>query len=54
MALLSSVRVSDYTRIRGGKLCKSDSSMSPESKRHVPPTSDTIQTKPFPIRGKLI
>uniref|UniRef100_A0A1B6DGN2 6-phosphofructo-2-kinase domain-containing protein n=1 Tax=Clastoptera arizonana TaxID=38151 RepID=A0A1B6DGN2_9HEMI len=52
MALLSSVRVSDYCRIRGGKLCKSDSSMSPESKRHFPPTSDTIQTKPFPIRGE--
>lgn len=26
--------------------------MSPETKRCVPPTTDTIQTKPFPIRGK--
>ena len=21
--------------------------------RHLPPTTDTVQTKPFPIRGKL-
>lgn len=27
--------------------------MSPESQRHIPPTSDTVQTKPFPIRGKF-
>lgn len=52
MALLSSVRVCDYYKVPGGRLCNSDYSMSPEAKRHIPPTSDTIQTKPFPIRGK--
>uniref|UniRef100_A0A8D8WLR0 6-phosphofructo-2-kinase/fructose-2,6-bisphosphat ase n=1 Tax=Cacopsylla melanoneura TaxID=428564 RepID=A0A8D8WLR0_9HEMI len=26
--------------------------LSPESQRHIPPTSDTVQTKPFPIRGE--
>ncbi|KAI5744443.1 hypothetical protein M8J76_002304 [Diaphorina citri] len=26
--------------------------MSPESQRHIPPSSDTVQTKPFPIRGE--
>ena len=29
--------------------------MDPDScdKHYAPPTSDTIQTKPFPIRGKI-
>lgn len=47
------VRVCDYYK-SAGRLYTSnnDFSMSPETKRHIPPTSDTIQTKPFPIRGK--
>lgn len=28
--------------------------MCPEVNRHAPPSSDTVQTKPFPIRGKQI
>lgn len=28
--------------------------MSPETKRLLPPTTETVQTKPFPIRGKKI
>lgn len=27
--------------------------MSPETKRLLPPNTETVQTKPFPIRGKL-
>lgn len=27
--------------------------MCPEVNRHIPPPSDVIQTKPFPVRGKL-
>lgn len=34
------------------KLGPFDLDMSPASQRHTPPTSDTIQTKPFPIRGE--
>lgn len=48
------VRVCDYFKSTGVRLySNNDYSMSPETKRHIPPTSDTIQTKPFPIRGKL-
>lgn len=32
------------------KLCPSV--MSPETKRLLPPNTETVQTKPFPIRGK--
>ncbi|XP_075236971.1 6-phosphofructo-2-kinase/fructose-2,6-biphosphatase isoform X4 [Lycorma delicatula] len=48
------VRVCDYYKASGVRFFTSnnDFSMSPETKRHVPPTSDTIQTKPFPIRGE--
>lgn len=28
--------------------------MSPETKRLLPPNTETVQTKPFPIRGKQI
>lgn len=27
--------------------------MCPEVNRHIPPPSDVIQTKPFPVRGKF-
>lgn len=27
--------------------------MSPETKRLLPPNTETVQTKPFPIRGKF-
>jgi len=35
--------------------CRSEysASMSPDKKMYIPPSSETIQTKPFPIRGKL-
>lgn len=33
------------------KLCPSV--MSPETKRLLPPTTETVPTKPFPIRGEL-
>lgn len=29
------------------------SAMSPETKRLLPPNTETVQTKPFPIRGKI-
>nr|CAD7194935.1 unnamed protein product [Timema douglasi] len=35
----------------GVKLCADNSSMSPETKRSIPPPTETIQTKPFPIRA---
>lgn len=28
--------------------------MSPETKRLLPPNTETVQTKPFPIRGNYI
>lgn len=34
------------------KMCPSV--MSPETKRLLPPTTDTVPTKPFPIRGEHI
>lgn len=34
------------------KLCPSV--MSPETKKMLPPTTETIMTKPFPIRGESI
>ncbi|KPI95754.1 hypothetical protein RR46_11467 [Papilio xuthus] len=50
-------------RLRGGVNNHSDSKkhelnlctsvMSAETKRLLPPTTETIMTKPFPIRGKL-
>lgn len=47
-------------RLRGGvntsdskhELNKCTSAMSPETQRLLPPTTETIMTKPFPIRGK--
>nr|CAD7455236.1 unnamed protein product [Timema tahoe] len=51
MDLLSrSVRVCDYYKVPVVKLCADNSSMSPETKRSIPPPTETIQTKPFPIR----
>lgn len=51
-------------RLRGGVNSNSDnkkhdlnmctSVMSPETKRLLPPTSETIMTKPFPIRGNSV
>lgn len=51
-------------RLRGGINNNSDSkkhelnqctsAMSPETQRLLPPTSETIMTKPFPIRGSYI
>lgn len=38
------------TKTRELNLCPS--AMSPETKRLLPPTSETIMTKPFPVRGK--
>lgn len=34
------------------RLCPSV--MSPETKKMLPPTTETIMTKPFPIRGESI
>lgn len=53
MALHSPVSVCDYSELCTVK-CSSDSTqpMSPEKKTYIPPSSETIQTKPFPIRGK--
>ncbi|KAL1137606.1 hypothetical protein AAG570_009302 [Ranatra chinensis] len=53
MEVFNSVNVCDYyNRVPGMKLWNIDSDISPETKRHIPPTSETIQTKPFPIRGE--
>ncbi|XP_034241856.1 6-phosphofructo-2-kinase/fructose-2,6-bisphosphatase isoform X3 [Thrips palmi] len=55
MALHSPVSVCDYSELRAVK-CSSDSTppMSPEKKTYVPPSSETIQTKPFPVRGERV
>lgn len=48
-------RACDYSSRSSSNLrVKSASKMCPEVNRHAPPSSDTIQTKPFPIRGMLI
>lgn len=33
------------------RICDLEIGMSDATYRHIPPTSETIQTKPFPIRG---
>lgn len=43
----------EHKRINNSDLWLCPSVMSPETKRLLPPTTETIQTKPFPIRGKL-
>ncbi|KDR09556.1 hypothetical protein L798_00515 [Zootermopsis nevadensis] len=48
--LPGSVRVCDFYRLSGVKLFANNSSMSPETKRSIPPPTETIQTKPFPVR----
>jgi hypothetical protein len=50
--LSGSVRVCDLYRVSGVKLFANKSSMSPETKRSIPPPTETIQTKPFPVRGE--
>lgn len=61
--LSGSLRVRNSSRIGSG-LCKNfnckisevrscPSVMSPETKRLLPPNTETVQTKPFPIRGKF-
>lgn len=50
--MLDSVCVCEHFKAPSAKIWRSDLLMSPESKRHVPPNTDTIQTKPFPVRGK--
>lgn len=50
--LSGSVRVYDFYRNPGVKLFANNSSMSPETRRSVPPPTETIQTKPFPVRGE--
>jgi hypothetical protein len=50
--LPGSVRVCDFYRVSGVKLFANNSSMSPETKRSIPPPTETIQTKPFPVRGE--
>lgn len=46
-------RACDYPNKNSSNLrVKSGSIMCPEVNRHAPPSSDTIQTKPFPIRGE--
>lgn len=53
--MLDSVCVNcESFKVPNGKFCRGNNVMSPESKRHVPPNTDTIQTKPFPIRGELL
>lgn len=63
--LSGSLRVRNGTfkgsrNVNSVKHCRSDevkacpSVMSPETKRLLPPNTETVQTKPFPIRGKLI
>ncbi|XP_063233220.1 6-phosphofructo-2-kinase/fructose-2,6-bisphosphatase 1 isoform X8 [Bacillus rossius redtenbacheri] len=47
-----SVRVCDYFGVSRSKRCADTCSMSPETKRSIPPPTETIQTKPFPIRGE--
>lgn len=49
-------------RVRNGTLNQDEkkevqecpSVMSPETKRLLPPNTETVQTKPFPIRGKVL
>ncbi|XP_044732690.1 6-phosphofructo-2-kinase/fructose-2,6-bisphosphatase-like isoform X2 [Chrysoperla carnea] len=42
----------EHKRINNSDLWLCPSVMSPETKRLLPPTTETIQTKPFPIRGE--
>ena len=47
-------RACEYSSKNSSNLrVNSGSIMCPEVNRHAPPSSDTIQTKPFPIRGNL-
>jgi hypothetical protein len=39
-------------RVSGVELFANNTSMSPETKRSIPPPTETIQTKPFPVRGE--
>ncbi|PSN37763.1 hypothetical protein C0J52_13185 [Blattella germanica] len=50
--LSGSVRVCDLYRVPSVE--NNNSSMSPETKRSAPPpSSETIQTKPFPVREPI-
>lgn len=40
----------DYCKAKEVRACPSV--MSPETKRLLPPNTETVQTKPFPIRGR--
>lgn len=42
----------DYCKAKEVRACPSV--MSPETKRLLPPNTETVQTKPFPIRGRRI
>lgn len=48
------VRCGPYEYCRTNEVRVCPSVMSPETKRLLPPTTETVQTKPFPIRGKTI
>lgn len=51
MAMLDSVCVCENFKVPSGKLWRVENAMAPETQRHLPPNTDTIQTKPFPVRG---
>ncbi|XP_039297021.1 6-phosphofructo-2-kinase/fructose-2,6-bisphosphatase-like isoform X2 [Nilaparvata lugens] len=53
VSVTDNLRATDYTRFNSVKLenCYNNV-MTPEEQRHAPPNTDTIQTKPFPIRGE--
>lgn len=41
-----------YDSCKASEVRSCPSVMSPETKRLLPPNTETVQTKPFPIRGK--
>lgn len=51
LCVVPSVSVVLY-RVSGVRLFANNTSMSPETKRSIPPPTETIQTKPFPVRGE--
>ncbi|RZF47043.1 hypothetical protein LSTR_LSTR012301 [Laodelphax striatellus] len=53
VSVSDNLRATDYTRFNGVNLENNcEYFMSAEEQRHAPPNTDTIQTKPFPIRGE--
>ncbi|XP_049810766.1 6-phosphofructo-2-kinase/fructose-2,6-bisphosphatase isoform X3 [Schistocerca nitens] len=52
MDLSGSVCVCDYFKEKGVRLYPESYSMSPETRKSIPPPTETIQTKPFPVRGE--